>query len=386
MNALSIKKDSNLSDLERAFKSISENPNITLRLPNSLTDRGVFGIEGLVALLVATWIRKNSKAHILHTYAAGNEPRDFEGLGSTFFGISALRLCDKIWTVDKKVVDKGTALESSFSRVRKVIDKNFEDAFKGFYVAIPSIRASGDKNREFNSPFYREKKVIGLKGFREIVSTALKKVVPQKKRSEVIDPTIDNVSEIVRELFENAHKYSREDEKGNVLADNFRCVIFNSVDIDLKRLEKIASGGNKGVIGFTAEWTKWMRDTGKKLPVLDITVVDSGPGYARRWTGSSAEKLTLQDEKNAVVGCFTKNQSSGAKPSEGSGLTHVLTDLRELRGWFRLRTGSISVSRSFFDGKGAITIADKDIHAEASFIDGVSFNLVIPLVTISSED
>ena len=384
MESFALIKTSNFKDLEKAFCLLEENKSLRIRFPNRLQEKGVFGIEGLVCLLLATWLRNNEGENILHTYADGVNEHAFEDLSSSFYGICALRLSDKILTSNKVEVDRKIALSIAYNRVRNVIAGNFKDAYKGMYVAIPSIKSLG-VNREYNNPFYNQENVIGKQGFSRLIEEAIAVVVPQSQRNEFIKAVKPSVSEVVRELFENTHKHGRENEIGDVLPTNFRGVIFNSVDVTLSRLNKLVQSGTEGMLGFTAEWAGWMKDNQRKLPVLDITVVDSGPGYARRWTAKSKKDLSYEEEVGAVVDCFKKNNSTSPNLGDGSGLTHVLTDLRKLRGWFRLRTGSVGVSRSFFDGMGSVEISDKDVKKAGAFVEGVSFNIVIPLVDITKE-
>lgn len=382
MESFSLSKNSNFSDIEQAFKILEKNNNLRLRIPNTLQESGVFGLEGLVCQLIATWLRNNRNGSTLHSYANNAEIEEFENLSSSFYGICALRLADKILLNDKTEVDERIALAIAFDRIKKIISGNLSGAFKGLYVAIPSIK-SKKINKEFNNPFYNNEKLIGMEGFRSLVNDALSAVVPQTARNAFIDGLKGNIAEIVRELFENAHKHARENEVGDILPTNFRGIIFNSVNVTPERLDKLIESGGGDLVLFSAEWKKWMREAGRHLPVLDITVVDAGPGYARRWTGKPKEDLTVQDEVEAVIACFVKNNSTSLNYADGSGLTHVLTDLRRLRGWFRLRTGSVSVSRSYFDGKGDLLIRAKDVVKMESHVEGVSFNIVIPLVDIN---
>ena len=384
MESFALTKSSNFKDIENAFKTLEDTDSLRLRLPNGLQEAGVFGLEGLVCQLIATWLRNNKNGNLLHSYATKAEKEEFENLSSSFYGICALRLADKILLSNKSEVDEKIALAIAFERVKKVLSGNFGEAFKGLYVAIPSVKSMGI-NREFNNPFYNKSKIVGMEAFRKLTDKALAVVVPQSGRSSFIDSLKGNIAEIVRELFDNAHKHARENEKGDILATNFRGVIFNSVNITPERLDKLIRSGGGDLTLFASEWKKWMEKTSRQLPVLDVTVVDAGPGYARRWTGKCKEELTIKDEMDAVVECFIKNNSTSSNDADGSGLTHVLTDLRRLRGWFRLRTGAVAVSRSYFDGKGDVVIKACDIAKMKSHVEGVSFNVVIPLVDISKE-
>lgn len=385
METLSISRDINFIEIEDAFELVSSSKDIKLRLPNTLKERGVFGMEGLVVQLIATWLNNDSSQHIFHTYCDVNDPASFNDLGSSFYGMVAMKQAAKILSSDLTPVHPDFALQSSYERVRDVLKGNFNDAYKGFYVAIPSIKSEGI-NREFNSPFYHGRDVVGKNEFRRLVVAALDAVVPAKNKRDHLEHYVDHVSEIIRELFDNTHKHGRTDHAHNILPINSRAVIFNSVDVTDQRLMELSSKGVSGLFGFILECKMWMDKHKKNLPVLDITVVDSGPGFARKWTGKSKELLTLDEEVEAVYSCFGKNNTSNYNYADGIGLNHVLSDLARVRGWFRLRTGSVSVSKSFFFGNESSKIERDNIKRSGAFVEGSSFNIVIPLVDIAGGD
>lgn len=384
MDSYSLKKDSGYKDVEKSISIISENPNVRLRLPNTLKERGVFGIEGLVLLLIGTWLR-NGEGRIIHTYCRSEDFGSFDDFGSSLYGICAMRLADELLEDNGNVIDSKKALRSAFESVKKILSGDYKNAYKGLYLAVPSIKSKGI-NKEFNNPFYLNKNIIGKKECRDLCRDMIFSVVPQKGRVKVIDDIVFNISDMVWELFDNTHKHGRVDELGNILDINFRGVIFNSVDVTKDRLEHLSKSGVPGMSGFVMDWLNWIQAHNKKLPVLDITVVDAGPGYARRWSGLSKEVITYNQEVDAILNCFKKNSTSTGNNADGSGLTHVLTDLRSVSGWFRLRTGSVSVSKSFFmDTEGDIAISKKNISKCNNFVEGNSFNIVIPLVDLSRE-
>jgi hypothetical protein len=385
METLSIYRDINFSEIEKAFEVVLASKDIKLRLPNTLKERGAFGMEGLVSQLLATWLNNKTYEHIFHSYGDANDQESFNDLGSSFYGMIALKQSSKILSADLIPVDSDFTLKSSYERVRQVIKGSFQDAYKGFYVAIPSIKSKGI-NREYNCPFYLGDKVVSKDEFRRIVGAVIEGIIPLKSRKDYIEKYLDHVSEMIRELFDNTHKHGRTDHSRNTLPTNFRAVIFNSVDFTEHRLIELLNGRVEGMLGFVLECQAWMETHKKNLPILDITVVDAGSGYARKWTGKSKEQLTFDEEVEAVYSCFQKNNTSNDNNADGSGLTHILKDLSKVRGWFRLRTGSVAVSKSFFLGTESSEIKRSDIKHAGAFIEGTSFNIVLPLVNISGGD
>jgi hypothetical protein len=384
MKTLTLNASSNFRDLEEAFDAILKNNTLQLQLPESLHNKGIFGLEGLACQLVATWLRNHKNKSILHTTIKDNSPEAFKNFNNSLLGIISLALADEIHTANNTVVDMNTALDFGYNRIKSILHEDYKSAYDGLYLSIPAIKRSG-KNKEYNNPFYIQKKLIDSAGFKKITKNAISAVVPEEARYEYIKSSIKNVSEIIRELFENTDEHGRENEKGDILETNFRAVTFSSSKITISKLQSFIDNDVPGVLGFFIENEEWMKKNNSDLPVLDITIVDSGPGYARCYTKKSKEEISFSEEIEAIVKCFEKNKTSKKDNYSGSGLTHVINDLKRLRGWFRLRTGAVSVSKSFFLGGNSehTTITPRDVYQEKVFIEGTSFNIVIPLVDIT---
>ena len=78
-----------------------------------------------------------------------------------------------------------------------------------------------------------------------------------------------------------------------------------------------------------------------KVRILEISVFDSGPGFAATIEGRDvSDPQTLH---SAGARCFTKHQSAKLAPHGGLGLFKVMELLRELGGFVRVRTASVEV-------------------------------------------
>lgn len=370
MEVLTLKRQSTFKDLEIALKELQEKDISSIKIPISFEAGGVFGVEGLALLLLATWMRKNSDNRtVIVPIGSVNE---FTDVCSTFYGICALRYATKINTSTEFDIPLSVALGSAYESFRRIVAETFDYAFKDGYLVIPSFKAKG-KNSEYLSPFYDGEKLVSDDQFNYLTKIAIQSVLNQTGKKIDFDKRVKNISAVVRELFGNTHKHARSDHRGNVLLENFRAVIFNQKQLSQERLNQLIGAGGGALTLFGSYW----QNKGS-LSLLDITVVDSGPGYAKRWI-KDFKDISIDDEKTAIVACFTKHQSSDGKESSGSGLTNVLRDLKSLKGWFMLRTGNVIVEKSFlFDAdEPKITLADVKVAPYST--EGVSFNIVIPL-------
>jgi hypothetical protein len=379
LNCIRIEQNVNFSDIESLGKQIIAEKPDKIQMPNSLSNSGGLGIEGAVLQLLGTWLR-NTEKHILQTEIKDQSPDSFTALCNSFLGLCALRLSNSILIAEDEKVELSTALQPAIPIFTELRAERFEQAFAGKYFTIPALKSlviKGGKDREFDNPLYNNNLVVGAQKFNQLTLKALAAIEP---RSSEIDPTVvSHLSEILRELFTNTHRHARTDFNGNPLSKNFRGVIFNSLNLDVKRLDEISKSGGGVLAKFIGQWKP---ANNKLFRAIDITVVDSGPGYARRWHKLDKNELTIEQEKEAIIECFTKHKSTDIADSSGSGLSNVLSDLKVLKGWFRLRTGRALVEKSFYNQEGTTIIETKDIKVRDSFMEGVVFNVVIPLESL----
>lgn len=374
-----IKKNVNFSDIEKLATKILDAEEVKLQVPNALSYSGGFGLEGAALQLLATWFR-SSRSHVLHTAISNLTTDGFEALCNSLFGLCALRLSDSILLAGKSEVGLSDALTSAIPIFKHIRSEDFNQAFKGMYLTIPAIKSpviKGGKDREFDSPLYNNNTVVGAKKFHRLTLKALEAVVP--KHSQIKSSVVLHLSEILRELFTNTHRHARSDLHGTPLSKNFRGIIFNALSMDTRRFDEIAESNGRDLAMFLIDWRPSER---RLFKAIDITVVDSGPGYARRWMKVDKEQLTIAMETEAVVECFKKYHSTDSADSSGSGLSNVLADLRLLKGWFRLRTGRVLVEKSFYNQRGGETIEPSDIKGMENFMEGVVFNIVIPFESL----
>ena len=81
---------------------------------------------------------------------------------------------------------------------------------------------------------------------------------------------------------------------------------------------------------------------GVQTHLFELSVVDSGLGFAAAWTGRRLVELSDAEEERAVRVCFGRGTTKAGNRF-GDGLPHVLRMLRKELGFLRLRTGHISL-------------------------------------------
>lgn len=375
-----LKKAATFSDIERLAEILISSGDAKFQIPNVLSTSGAMGIESAALQLLATWLRAGNH-HVLHT--AVTDTSGYEALCQRLFGLCALRLSDTILTAKKEEVSLAIALAPAISTFTDLRSERYESAYKGLYVALPSVKSiptKNSRNREFDLPLYNGESIASSKKFFSVTSNVLKSVLPGKT-SRVADDFqfVEHLSEILRELFSNTHKHARVDEKGNPYSKNFRAITFQTVKLTRDRMLSVSVGNSPRSSMFIGDWLPNQDET---FQVLEINIVDSGPGLARRWVGLSKEDLSEEDEKASILKCFEKHASTDKQNSSGSGLSNVLKDVKKLEGWFRMRSGRAVVEKIFFKKGGYPEIEKKDIYMQSSFLEGTAVTIVIPLESI----
>lgn len=188
---------------------------------------------------------------------------------------------------------------------------------------------------------------------RLVVQDILSQLAPRWNGQQLRD-IASPLARLVRELMENADWWSRTDVDGNLYHDGVRAVTFRLVDLDKGNLNVFAGSNSHlqaylaNLLGQTAVSLHGDRPT---RMFIEMSVVDSGPGLARRWlssqenwkaTGDPLETVSAEAESAAIAECFKKWRTSSSDMNRGVGLFAVARILRERNGFMRLRTGRLA--------------------------------------------
>ena len=371
MATISINKDPTARQIEE-FAGLVLNGNKELRIPNSLKERGMLGIEGLLIQLITTWIR-NTQTPTLHTHA--NDAISFGNLCDQLYGIYALAASNKILDQNRNLVSKRNVLAEAAISIDKIRNQDFSDAFKGHYTAIPSIRAPGTQS-ELDSPFYNNSEIASLIRFETTIRKALYTILPNSIFKKINPTFFSAISNVIRELFSNTHSYARNKENGDLFTTNIRAVTLCFHRIHKKNLPSIYFESSIQGILSTSEWV------GDKdlIPFLDITVVDGGPGFSGSWLKKPRSEITIDEEKEAVVDCFKKHGTSSNNPSKGYGLTNVMREVKRLRGRMQVTTGRVQLEKGFFLGKGDLDFKKENCRELKGSLEGTSISISLPFL------
>jgi hypothetical protein len=205
---------------------------------------------------------------------------------------------------------------------------------------------------------------------RLVVQDILSQLAPRWNGQQLRD-IAGPLARLVRELMENADWWSRTDVNGALYHNGVRAVTFRLVDLDKGNLDVFA-GSNSHLqaylASFLGETSKSLHGDRPTRTFIEMSVIDSGPGLARRWLSSKEdwkstvdplEETSVEEESAAIAECFKKWRTSSSDMNRGVGLFAVARILRERNGFMRLRTGRLAY---LFGTESAI----RDVEGRAS--------------------
>ncbi|MCK1699907.1 hypothetical protein IVA86_00240 [Bradyrhizobium sp. 146] len=239
-------------------------------------------------------------------------------------------------------------------------------------------------------PFYGAEHRLRSEGdFRNLTSRLLDASIPEASRRRIGSDDVTVIGTTLRELFGNTHDHARTDTDGRPWRKSVRGVFVSHYQIEVDRLQ-ISTQGLEPLYLYMSAHRKLVKQ--KHIQFFEISVYDSGPGFAARRLGKKVDPETpIQDEYEAVTSCFLKHVSSKGKPTDGLGLYRVMGLLKRRRGFLRLRTGRLSLFRSFAPESSEqpelspadLTLRDvstgvesPSIHAQA---EGAAVSVILPV-------
>lgn len=202
--------------------------------------------------------------------------------------------------------------------------------------------------------------------FVHLVERLMKAVTAEENIRGAINGHRERLATILHELFKNTHDHARTSVDKRPLPLSIRGLYSRYYPADelakaLPKPEKDEHGRDLQVNLNQAERyasyflrpRSWQgnRLVAKAVPnflgLLELSVFDTGPGFAATYLKEDFANSTVQEQFDAVRGCFKTGQSATGDETRGYGLWKVLRDLREMKGFIRLRTNRVHVYRDF---------------------------------------
>ena len=306
---MQISRKLNLYDIESLYDSIGKDPQ--LRLPISMSHGGGLGVDAALAQLIVTWARANEQS-VLHLYAPVEEAiGQIPQIAKSADGLFALIMSSEIHTEDHQVVDRREALLA----VKPLIEAMFvgdirnTSSSKGARPTAINLFSVNNAKREFIKPFYFDHSSPHIQPhswFSHLIAQSSELMTAKQDRATLLKAGLPELGSVLRELIDNADQHAVTDVTGNKYKKGLR-----GTSIKLNRISR------KDALDYSDREPELARFILKHflksetLDFLEISVIDSGPGLARRWLTAregrpvySLEKLDFDDELQATLDCF----------------------------------------------------------------------------------
>lgn len=355
------------SDIEEKMAELIQDKAYKVRFTSTLDTNGALGIEAAMLQLIGTWIRQNKYTKVFHSYQL-NQPEDFKRLCGAIYGIAALSLIDEVWDVTGKKLKRGLVLDSAKENVAALRRKDFSKSFKSKYLGVPYIKTP-TYDREFEMLFYNNSEVIEADAFYRLFERILEEKIAGRSRfknlKEIID--IEDLSDMLWELFKNTHDHGREFVSGDFIQTNFRSILIQQPDLEIQYFDKwLGESPSKSQIAFADYWKNKKLD---RYPFLDLSVVDFGSGFV----DLAKKKSGLKGESEILLKCLEPGWSRLPERSRGDGLTKVINAVKKHKGWLRIRTGKFLIEKTFDSYGNNLSI--EDVTEMPTSVTGTSFHV-----------
>jgi hypothetical protein len=172
-----------------------------------------------------------------------------------------------------------------------------------------------------------------------------------------------DLSIVINELIQNTHDWARtsfDNEEFispniracsvNVFLEN-RLSIDNSYDHIHEYLKLIRESKKEDI--YSPDRQIKLEFTNEKVGICEISIIDTGPGMARRWLQKDYNEIDKNNEHLTVIECFNKyftSDNTSRTQLRGRGLSNVI-GIIGYSGLIRVRTGHTLLVRNFFREK-----------------------------------
>jgi len=318
----------------------SKESTIDIHLPKKF-EKLDFGLLFSYLQFLSTWIR-NERSGKLHL-PVNTTDEAIQYLEDNEFVYPSIVLA---W--EKEIVDEnGKSIKNELKNPSKEYF-NRMDFFDLKGNSVPIYCFDHDKsNRGLSKHFYRNNRELAnedalgfnlFKAFQKVGSFN-----PSVFRNS-IRPNFDSFIAIIHELFTNTHEHGKTNELGDNLYPNIRAVQLKFHKKPINKLVEQFQDYNGIIQYFNSGFS--LNEHGD-LYLLEISILDSGPGFVRQYKKLSDYNIDIADEVQIIKECLYRHNTSekGVRgETKGIGLDRVLYTL-DGKGFIRIKTGRVDLFR-----------------------------------------
>lgn len=386
---LSVNRVATIAACENYLRQIEQGTDGRLLLASNLKYAHCGGAAALLQV-INTWSRAASETDsILLTHAqAPHADQTIANLVETLPGLVSVLMSAQVVARDGETSMLTAAYEDARQRIEAMDEGRFRETARG---TATTLLCADQTTKRALQPFYHTTANGGahLRGESDFVDLAgdlMATALGDARRHDFEFKDVEAVGIMLRELFANTHYHARTDAFRKPYRRSVRGAHF--AQHALEDGDKVAGGFPPLAAYLDSVLAQPRRAARAKL--LEISVFDSGPGYAARAVGHViGEDVPIEREYELVRNCLLRNVSTRNQEGAGIGLPRMLSRLKSRGGFLRLRTGHLSLFKSFAGAQGSV-LGDADYElddagaAEAGFTRhapaaGAVVTLLIPI-------
>lgn len=347
-----------------------------LRLPSNIRHLAG-GAEAALAQVIVSWAQKNPDAPLETFVEEASQIDDFvrrlPGLVAGLCAAEATGLRQQSGSI---------ALALRRAALARLDLLQSERPKQGYRGASAEIVCADHLGRDRPYLLYLSNTHSGLalrprENFRDLANWLLRSAFRGGYRRHISTDAADAIGAMLFEIFKNTEDHALTSIAGDLLNVSIRAIKTNHHALAPQNLARIV--GEYVPLAKYCELLK-VPEGAIYTHLFELSVLDSGPGFAATWTGTALQDLSIEEEESAVRACFGRGSAKG-QSRFGEGLPHVLRLLRRQKGFLRLRTGRLSFYIDFSDETHA---ADGTLHryeqADLSALAPVAGSLLTILI------
>ena len=301
------------------------------------------------AQFLITYAQKFQSESAIRSYASSSDDDQIRKFCNRLYGLIASLATSKIIAKGNRVNLTEIYRATALSRLKEIQSKEAYYATRG-----PSVEVVAADHISRSHPYllYRRDSIgrFHIRSREEFVKLAnylLSKTDVMNKTPNPADVR-RAFGNILFETFKNTEDHALFDIDGKRLGISFRLFQMSIITPDKGTLNLIGQDYQPFENFFSRQHPEFGR---RQMSFLQLSILDSGPGFAQRYTNTRLEKLTIDEEAKAIKDCFGQNTTKGHSRF-GQGLCLVRELLRKNDGFLRIRSGRLSLHYDSADDHG----------------------------------
>ncbi|MFC3711018.1 hypothetical protein ACFOMD_00455 [Sphingoaurantiacus capsulatus] len=352
-------------------------PNFSLQIPKDIAHAAAGGGAAAVQLLIS-WAQQQNLP-TLRTYLTAGKPQQVEEFVSYLHGIIAVLISSAAYDNKTKTDLMPSLRSAALQRLEVLQGVRPRNAMRG-----PDFDLLCFDHLNRGAPFllYRPGALQprDRHEFMAVTRIVLQAIVPAARLRDLPSDLTEALGGILFETFRNTADHARRDLAGNVLTRSVRGIHARRYEPRAEFLPQITEGYEP-----LQRYCERMRPDGNSrwLQFIELSIFDSGPGFAQAASGKPISELSIEEERAIVSDCFLRGRTSKRRAGFGEGLPLVIRLLRRHRGFLRLRTGRLSLHADLSTGGNEVSPAFESWvpagYQAAPPVTGSLLTIILPL-------